>query len=104
MQKQGKLKLCWMHDYDIQGSVDKCVAVVVLLGLERRGEKNETTWEMSLSEEEEQGQSLLRFNVTLIYIHRSLAASECMDDVTILIKALCALWRPKHWAEVMWLD
>lgn len=46
---------------------------------------------MSISGEEEQGQSLSRFNVTLIYIHRSLAASERMADVTNLIKAPCAL-------------
>lgn len=43
-------------------------------------------------------------NVTLIYIHSSLAASECGADVTNLIKAPWALWGPKHRPEVTWPD
>lgn len=42
---------------------------------------------MSVCGEEEQGQSLSRFNAVLIHIHSSLARCERMAEVTNLIKA-----------------
>lgn len=81
-----KLKQCCMSDYSVGGSDDKSV-VVVSLGSEGREKRNQASWKMSISGEEEQGQSLSRFNAVLIHIHRSLALCERMAEVTNLIKA-----------------
>lgn len=81
-----KLKQCCMCDYSVGGSDDKSV-VGVSLGSEGREKRNQATWKMSTSGEEEQGRSPSRFNVVLIHIHGSLAACERMAEVTNLIKA-----------------
>lgn len=56
-------------------------------GQREEKKRNQATWKMSVSGEEEQGQSLSRFNVVLIHIHRILAHCKRMAEVTNLIKA-----------------
>lgn len=60
-------------------------------GQREEKKRNPATWKMSISGEEEQGQSLSRFNAVLIHIHSSLALCERMAKVTNLIKASARL-------------